>query len=64
MAIPGFERARSDEAKTLRERSILDAARRLGEAHGIREITLTDIADAIGMHKSALLRYFETREQI
>ena len=64
MAIPGFERARSGEAKTLRERSILDAARRLGEAHGIREITLTDIADAIGMHKSALLRYFETREQI
>ncbi|HEX3678747.1 MAG TPA: TetR family transcriptional regulator [Galbitalea sp.] len=64
MSISGFERARSDEAKTLRERSILDAARRLGEARGIREITLTDIATAIGMHKSALLRYFETREQI
>ena len=64
MVVPDFERARSDEAKTLRERSILDAARRLGEARGIREITLTDIADEIGMHKSALLRYFETREQI
>jgi AcrR family transcriptional regulator len=64
MSISGFERARSDEAKSLRERSILDAARALGEARGIREITLTDIADAIGMHKSGLLRYFETREQI
>jgi AcrR family transcriptional regulator len=30
----------------------------------VRQITLTDIADAVGMHRSALLRYFETREQI
>jgi AcrR family transcriptional regulator len=64
MATSGFERARSDEAKGARERAILGAAQRLGEGRGIREITLTDIADAIGMHKSALLRYFETREQI
>jgi AcrR family transcriptional regulator len=27
-------------------------------------VSLTDIAGAVGMHKSALLRYFETREQI
>ena len=64
MSVTGFERARSDEAKGQREQSILDAARRLGALRGIREITLTDIANAIGMHKSALLRYFETREQI
>jgi AcrR family transcriptional regulator len=31
---------------------------------GIREVTLTDIAREVGMHKSAMLRYFETREQI
>lgn len=30
----------------------------------MRDVTLTDIAAAVGMHKSALLRYFETREQI
>ncbi|GHA81718.1 hypothetical protein GCM10010330_39840 [Streptomyces tendae] len=47
-----------------REAAILEAARRLGAERGIREITLTDIAAAVGMHKSALLRYFETREQI
>ena len=29
-----------------------------------RQITLTDIGEAIGMHKSALLRYFETQEEI
>jgi AcrR family transcriptional regulator len=59
-----FQRARSDDAKLSRETAILDAARQLGLRHGIRSVTLTDIAERIGMHKSALLRYFETREQI
>jgi AcrR family transcriptional regulator len=59
-----FQRARSPEAKQHREDAILAAARSLGAERGIRQITLTDIADAVGMHKSALLRYFETREQI
>ncbi|WP_263350030.1 TetR/AcrR family transcriptional regulator [Acidicapsa acidisoli] len=59
-----FQRARSSEAKEQREAAILEAARALAATHGVRQITLTDIADAIGMHKSALLRYFETREQI
>jgi AcrR family transcriptional regulator len=60
----GFQRARSPEAKRRREAAILDAARALGAEHGIRQVTLTDIAAAVGMHKSALLRYFETREEI
>src|SRR3984957_18355403 len=59
-----FQRARSPEAKQQREDAILGAARSLGAKRGIRQITLTDIADTVGMHKSALLRYFETREQI
>src|ERR1700709_1970812 len=59
-----FQRARSPEAKQQREDAILAAARSLGVKRGIRQITLTDIADTVGMHKSALLRYFETREQI
>ncbi|MGK5740581.1 TetR family transcriptional regulator [Micromonospora sp. URMC 103] len=58
------QRARSAEAKRSRERAILDAARTLGAARSVREVTLTDVAAAIGMHKSAMLRYFETREQI
>jgi AcrR family transcriptional regulator len=60
----GFQRARSAEAKQRREAAILDAATKLGAARGIRQVTLTDIAEAVGMHKSAMLRYFETREQI
>ena len=59
-----FQRARSAQAKQAREAAILDAARALGRRRGIREVTLTDIAAEVGMHKSALLRYFETREQI
>lgn len=64
MSAPGFQRARSAQAKQERETAILSAARALGTERGIREITLTDVAAAVGMHKSALLRYFETREQI
>jgi AcrR family transcriptional regulator len=64
MQEPGFQRARSTAAKHLREAAILEAARRLGTERGIRQVTLTDIATRVGMHKSALLRYFETREEI
>jgi len=64
MTAPGFQRARSDAAKQRRESAILDAARALGAERGIRQITLADIGEAVGLHKSAMLRYFETREEI
>jgi AcrR family transcriptional regulator len=64
MTTTGFQRARSAQAKQEREAAILAAAQELGAARGIRAVTLTDIAEAVGMHKSAMLRYFETREQI
>ncbi|MEV6424899.1 TetR family transcriptional regulator [Streptomyces sp. NPDC051662] len=59
-----FLRARSPEAKAAREAEILSAAARLATAKGVREVTMTAIADEVGMHKSAMLRYFETREDI
>jgi AcrR family transcriptional regulator len=62
--MPELQRARSAEAKQQREQAILEAATRLGAEQGIRRVTLTDIAQAVGLHKSAMLRYFETREQI
>lgn len=64
MTTADFQRARSPEAKHARETAILEAARTLGVRDGIRQVTLTDIADETGMHKSAMLRYFETREEI
>ena len=62
--MPEVQRARSVEAKQQREEAILEAAAQLGAERGIRQVTLTEIAQAVGMHKSAMLRYFETREQI
>ncbi|WP_168217179.1 TetR/AcrR family transcriptional regulator [Aeromicrobium chenweiae] len=59
-----FERARSPQAKRMREQAILDAAVRLSTERGVRAVTLTDIAADVGLHKSAMLRYFETREEI
>jgi AcrR family transcriptional regulator len=59
-----FQRARSPEHKIQRREAILKAAARLAARDGVRQVTLTDIAAEVGIHKSALSRYFETREQI
>jgi len=59
-----FQRARRPEQKQQRQAAILGAARELALRDGVRNVSLTDIAARIGIHKSALLRYFETREQI
>lgn len=59
-----FQRARSPQAKQQRQTAILNAARCLAVENGVSSVTLTDIADAVAMHKSAMLRYFETREEI
>jgi len=64
MVTTEFQRARSAQAKQARETAILEAARAMATERGVRTVTLTDIAAAVGMHKSAMLRYFETREQI
>lgn len=59
-----FQRARRPEQKRLRETAIREAALKLAMRDGIRNISLADIASEVGMHKTALLRYFETREDI
>lgn len=59
-----FQRARRPEHKRQRYEAILAAARSLAERDGVRAVSLADIASTVGMHKSALLRYFETREEI
>jgi len=64
MANPTFVRARSPEHKAERREAIIAAAARLARRDGVRAVSLGDIAAEVGIHKSALLRYFETREQI
>jgi AcrR family transcriptional regulator len=59
-----FRRARRPEHKQQRYEAILAAARSQGLRKGVRNVSLADIAAEVGVHKSALLRYFETREEI
>ena len=59
-----FRRARRPEHKAQRREAILAAAAGLAARDGVRAVSLGDIAAEVGIHKSALLRYFETREQI
>jgi AcrR family transcriptional regulator len=62
--MPTYQRARRPEQKEERRAAILDAARALARDRPVRDITLTDIAAEVGMAKSAVLRYFETREEV
>src|SRR6202035_4259360 len=64
MTAETFQRARRPEQKVRRQDAILGAARDLARRDGVRNVSLADIAARVGIHKSALLRYFETREQI
>ena len=64
MVTPDFQRARRPEHKEQRREAILAAARALATRDGVRAVNLGDIAAEVGVHKSALLRYFETREEI
>jgi AcrR family transcriptional regulator len=59
-----FQRARRPEQKLQRQLAIIGAARELALRDGVVNVSLTDIAEGVGLHKSALLRYFETREQV
>ena len=59
-----FQRARRPEQKERRRQDILAAASTLGARDGVRAVTLTDMAAEAGVHKSAVLRYFETREAV
>ncbi len=61
---PTFLRARRPEHKQQRHDAIRAAARELALERGVRSVSLGDIAAKVGVHKSAILRYFETREEI
>ncbi|WP_328318384.1 TetR/AcrR family transcriptional regulator [Streptomyces sp. NBC_00388] len=59
-----FLRARRPEQKQQRRETILAAARRLAQEHGVRRVTLGSVAEAVGLAKSNVIRYFGTREEI
>jgi AcrR family transcriptional regulator len=59
-----YQRARRPEHKDERREAILAAARELAGERPVQEISLGDIARRVGLAKSNLLRYFESREDV
>ncbi|WP_431932681.1 TetR/AcrR family transcriptional regulator [Nonomuraea jabiensis] len=59
-----FVRARRPEHKQQRREEILAAARDLAVASGVRNVSLGAVAEAVGLAKSNIMRYFGTREEI
>jgi AcrR family transcriptional regulator len=62
--VPGYQRARSAEHKEERREAILAAARALAGERSVREVSLGDISRRVGLAKSNVLRYFESREEL
>lgn len=59
-----LRRARSPEDKEQRRQDILDHAWGLFQARPWSELTMSDVAEAAGLSKAALYRYFETKEAL
>ena len=64
MTRSAFLRARRPEHKQQRREAILDAARELAAASGVRNVSLGAVAAAVGLAKSNIVRYFGTKEEI
>ncbi|MGC0365991.1 AcrR family transcriptional regulator [Rhodococcus sp. 27YEA15] len=60
----GFQRARRPEQIEARRCAILDAARALLGSKPVADISLRELSDSIGLAKSNVLRYFDSREAI
>jgi AcrR family transcriptional regulator len=58
------QRARSPQDKELRKIALLEAARELAIEQGVRDVTLTAVTARVGLHPSALRRYYESREEL
>ncbi|MDQ6619207.1 MAG: TetR/AcrR family transcriptional regulator [Pseudomonadota bacterium] len=57
-------RARVTRHRTPRKEEILDVAAGLFAEHGFDAVSLTDIADAVGLSKATLYHYFSRKEEI
>ena len=59
-----FQRARSDEQREQRRRAILSAAAAMLAEMPVAELSLNELSRRVGLAKSNVLRYFETREAV
>ncbi|MFD8970771.1 TetR family transcriptional regulator [Streptomyces sp. NPDC059568] len=59
-----FQRARSEEQREIRRRVILETAAAMLEEMPVGEVSLNELSRRVGLAKSNVLRYFESREAI
>jgi AcrR family transcriptional regulator len=59
-----FQRARSDEHREIRRRAILDTASSMLASMPVSQISLNELSRRTGLAKSAMSRYFESREAV
>ena len=59
-----FQRARSEEQREVRRRAILDTTATMLAEMPVAEVTLNELSRRVGLAKSNVLRYFESREAV
>lgn len=64
MSMTTFQRARSAEQREHRREAILETAAGMLEAMPVAELSLNELARRVGLAKSNVLRYFESREAV
>jgi AcrR family transcriptional regulator len=59
-----FQRARSDEQRAIRRQTILATAAAMLEQMPVAELSLNELSRRVGLAKSNVLRYFDSREAV
>lgn len=59
-----FQRARSEEQRAARRQAILDTAASMLTEMPVAQVSLNELARRVGLAKSNVLRYFESREDV
>ncbi len=59
-----FQRARSQEQREVRRRAILDTAAAMLDEMPVADVSLNELSRRVGLAKSNVLRYFESREAV
>ncbi|MGC4934537.1 TetR family transcriptional regulator [Gordonia sp. DT30] len=59
-----FQRARSEQQREVRRRAVLDTAAAMLEEMPVAQLSLNELSRRVGLAKSNVLRYFESREAV
>src|SRR5215468_9769008 len=59
-----FQRARSDEQREVRRQAILSTAAAMLTEMPVAKLSLNELSRRVGLAKSNVLRYFESREAV